>query len=64
MARVLASRAPLWLLDEPFTNIDAGGAEIFAALIAEHVGSGGMAAIVAHHEIVLPTAARRLELPG
>ena len=64
MARVLALRAPLWLLDEPFTNIDAGGAEIFAALIAEHVSAGGMAAIVAHHEIVLPTAARRLELPG
>jgi heme exporter protein A len=64
MARVLGMRAPLWLLDEPFTNLDAGGSETFAALIAEHVSSGGMAVVVAHHELELPTAARRLELPG
>ena len=64
MARVLGMRAPLWLLDEPFTNLDAAGSEIFAALIAEHVESGGMAVVVAHHELVLPTAARRLDLPG
>jgi heme exporter protein A len=64
MARVLGMRATLWLLDEPFTNLDAGGSETFAALIAEHVSSGGMAVVVAHHELVLPTAARRLELPG
>jgi heme exporter protein A len=64
MARVLGMRASLWLLDEPFTNLDAGGSEIFAALIAEHVSGGGMAVVVAHHELVLPTAARRLELPG
>jgi heme exporter protein A len=64
MARVLGMRAPLWLLDEPFTNLDAGGSETIAALIAEHVSSGGMAVVVAHQELELPTAARRLELPG
>jgi heme exporter protein A len=63
MARVLGMRAPLWLLDEPFTNLDAAGSQIFAALIAEHVGGGGMALVVAHHELELPTEARRLELP-
>jgi heme exporter protein A len=64
MARVLGMRALLWLLDEPFTNLDAAGSQIFAGLITEHVESGGMAVVVAHHELVLPTAARRLELPG
>ena len=64
MARVLGVRALLWLLDEPFTNLDAGGSETFAALIAEHVSEGGMAVVVAHHELVLPAEARRLELPG
>ena len=64
MARVLGMRAPLWLLDEPFTNLDAAGSQTFAALIAEHVSEGGMAVVVAHHELVLPAAARRLELPG
>src|ERR1700678_4483549 len=61
MARVLGMRAPLWLLDEPFTNLDAAGSQTFAALIAEHVSEGGMAVVVAHHELVLPAAARRLE---
>ncbi len=64
MARVLGMRATLWLLDEPFTNLDAGGSQIVAALIAEHVNGGGMAVVVAHHELVLAAAARRLELPG
>jgi heme exporter protein A len=63
MARVLGMRALLWLLDEPFTNLDAGGSETLAALIAEHVSNGGMAVVVAHHALVLPTAVRRLELP-
>jgi heme exporter protein A len=64
MARVLGMRAALWLLDEPFTNLDAAGSETFAGLIAEHVNAGGMAVVVAHHELAMPTAARRLELPG
>jgi heme exporter protein A len=64
MARVLGVRASLWLLDEPFTNLDAAGSETFAALITEHVRGGGMAVVVAHHELVMPVEARRLELPG
>ena len=38
MARVLGMRAALWLLDEPFTNLDAAGSEIFATL---HRGACG-----------------------
>jgi heme exporter protein A len=64
MARVLGVRASLWLLDEPFTNLDAAGSETFAALITAHVSGGGMAVVVAHHELVMPIEARRLELPG
>ena len=63
-ARVLAMRAALWLLDEPFTNLDAAGSDMLSALIAEHAGAGGMALIVAHHELRLAVAARPLELPG
>ena len=64
MARVLGLRASLWLLDEPFTHLDAGGSDILRGLIAEHIEGGGMALIVAHHELVLACATRRLELPG
>lgn len=64
MARVLGLEASLWLLDEPFTNLDGGGSEILAGLIAEHVNGGGMAVVVAHHELELDIATLRLELTG
>jgi heme exporter protein A len=63
MARVLLSRARLWLLDEPFTNLDVAGVRDLSGLIAEHVRGGGMAILTAHSELALPaTDLRRLEL--
>jgi heme exporter protein A len=62
MARVLASRAALWLLDEPYTNLDTAGSELLSTLLAEHVNGGGSALIVAHHELNLAAAMRRMEL--
>jgi heme exporter protein A len=62
MARVLAARAALWMLDEPFTNLDAAGTELVCELLAEHVRGGGMALVVAHHAIEIGTEVRRLEL--
>jgi len=64
MARVLAARAALWLLDEPFTNLDASGSDLLCSLLAEHVNGGGLALVVAHHELKLAAAQRRLELTG
>ncbi len=51
MARVLLSGAPLWLLDEPFTNLDAAGVELFAGLLAEQVASGGVVLVTTHQPI-------------
>jgi len=62
MARVLASRAALWLLDEPYTNLDTAGSELLSTLLTEHVNGGGSALIVAHHELNLAAAMRRMEL--
>ncbi len=62
MARVLAMRASLWLLDEPFTNLDAQGIELVSQLLRTHVLQGGLAVVVAHHELQLDCAVRRLEL--
>jgi heme exporter protein A len=62
MARVLASRAALWLLDEPFTNLDRAGSELLSSLLAEHAAGGGMALVVAHHDLAVGTSVRRLEL--
>lgn len=60
LARVAASRAPLWLLDEPLNALDADGAERLASLIAAHRGTGG--AVVAASHQPLPGDWRLLEL--
>ena len=62
MARVLAMNAPLWLLDEPFTNLDTAGSELMSALLRAHVEQGGSALVVAHHDLILGRSLRRLEL--
>jgi heme exporter protein A len=64
MARILAARAALWLLDEPFTNLDAAGSALMAALLEDHVNGGGMALVVAHHDLKLQATQRRMELAG
>ena len=62
MARVLAMRASLWLLDEPFANLDAAGTELVSGLLKSHVSEGGLALVVAHHDLTLDRNVRRLEL--
>jgi heme exporter protein A len=62
MARVLAFQAPLWLLDEPYTNLDAAGAGLLSGLLDEHVQAGGLALVVAHQELDLATRTRHLRL--
>ena len=54
--------AALWLLDEPYTNLDAKGGELLTALLDRHVGAGGIALVVAHHALPLTGAIARLEL--
>src|SRR3984957_9708346 len=62
MARVLAMTASLWLLDEPFTNLDAAGTDLMSALLQAHVAGGGSALVVAHHELTLACDTDRLVL--
>jgi len=62
MARVMAMRASLWLLDEPFTNLDARGVELVSALLLAHVRDSGIAVVVAHHDLQVAWPLRRLEL--
>jgi len=62
MARVLAMRATLWLLDEPFTNLDALGTRFLCSLLEAHIDAGGMALVVAHQELELQRRVRRFEL--
>src|SRR5229473_2017954 len=51
MARVLAMSASLWLLDEPFTNLDTAGTNLLTGLLQSHVEQGGAARVVAHDDV-------------
>jgi len=62
LARVLAMNATLWLLDEPYSNLDAAGSELMSELLQAHVQGGGVAVVVAHHSLELDCDVRRLEL--
>lgn len=59
LARLMAQRAPVWLLDEPLNGLDSGGVALVEALIAEHLAAGGLAVIASHQ----PFAAGATALP-
>src|ERR1700674_1553853 len=53
LSRLLASRARLWILDEPVASLDDDGATLARNLISEHLSNGGMAIIATHQEMGL-----------
>lgn len=57
LARLLMSDCPVWLLDEPFTNLDAAGRQLVEERIDRHLGSGGLAVIAVHDTMTLASAA-------
>jgi len=63
MARVMLTFAPLWILDEPYTNLDQAGSMRVAGVIGRHLDAGGAALIAAHQALAIPGhTPRRLEL--
>ena len=63
LARVLLSKATLWILDEPTTNLDTAGVSMVEGLMDSHLKSGGAIITAAHHGLLAGHAAvRKLEL--
>jgi heme exporter protein A len=62
LARVLAMSASVWLLDEPYANLDVAGSELVSGLLQAHIEGGGLALVVAHRDLSLRGQVRRLEL--
>lgn len=60
LARVMASDAPLWLLDEPANGLDGDGVQRLSAAIAAHRLTGG--AVIAASHVALDGDWQRLEL--
>lgn len=61
LARLLLSKANLWLLDEPYSNLDEEGTGLVDQLLQEHSGNGG-ACIVATHGKHRPEISGRTEI--
>lgn len=51
LARVAASGAPIWLLDEPLNALDGDGAQRLERLIARHLANGGALLVASHQSI-------------
>ncbi|QPD05412.1 MAG: Cytochrome c biogenesis ATP-binding export protein CcmA [Candidatus Nitrospira kreftii] len=54
LARLWLSTRPLWLLDEPFTSLDAASTGAVTQRLHAHLQRGGLAVIVTHQEVELP----------
>lgn len=48
LSRLMASRAPVWLLDEPYNGLDSANAVRLDAALLKHASSGGIALVAAH----------------
>lgn len=50
LSRLILSSAELWLLDEPFTNLDPNGEQLLITLIQQHVDQVGTAIVTSHRQ--------------
>ena len=48
LARLLVSKAPLWILDEPLAALDSKAAGLMQELIAQHLANRGMVIFTTH----------------
>jgi len=63
LARLLATSADLWVLDEPLSSLDRAGIALFETLLHEHLAHGGLAVMTTHHRLPLEDATvQRLDL--
>ena len=63
LARLIVAPRPVWLLDEPTAALDAASQARFAALVTDHLDSGGIAVAATHQPLGLRDP-QVLELKG
>ena len=62
LARLLMADVPLWLMDEPVTNLDRQGRALVIELVREQLEGGGMAIMAAHQDVEIDLPVRRVML--
>lgn len=58
LARLLISKAPIWILDEPFTAIDVHGVAMLEEQIEAHAEQGGIVILTSHQAWQSPSVIR------
>lgn len=63
LARLLLTDFPIWILDEPFVNLDVAGCDWLLSVINQHLKKNGILIITAHdNKSIRETASTLLEL--
>ncbi len=60
LARLWLAPAPLWLLDEPYANLDLEGITLVNRMVAAHLRSGGAALVTTHGAYAAPPVRTRM----
>jgi heme exporter protein A len=60
LARLLVSKRPLWLLDEPFAALDTAGQALVAQLLERHCAEGGIIIAATHDPLGLGNESLKL----
>jgi heme exporter protein A len=60
LARLWLSPAPLWLLDEPYANLDLEGIELVNRMVQAHLNEGGAALVTTHGAYAAPPVRTRV----
>ncbi|GAB1407639.1 heme ABC exporter ATP-binding protein CcmA [Thermomonas brevis] len=60
LARLWLSPAPLWLMDEPYANLDLEGIELVNRMVQAHLREGGAAMVTTHGAYAAPPVRTRL----
>ncbi len=62
LARMSLASAELWLMDEPFTNLDREGRRLVVDMLTEHLSAGGMCVLAAHQDVNIDAPTERIRL--
>lgn len=62
LSRVYLSQAGIWILDEPFTALDAEGTELLQTQLIAHAEDGGCVILTSHQDLAMQYPVRRCDL--
>lgn len=63
LARLLVQAKPLWILDEPFTALDAASCRLLGDILSAHLAGGGIAVLASHQPFdIAAVAVKRIDL--